>query len=134
MAVLARPSLTAPPRGADWSWTAVAVLLLAAAAPGARGASGVTTRFDGPGYPFAACGVPPNYLVDDNGKPLPFVALNTVKGSHTLSGSFPVPSANIGAWQAGKQCGRCALRPLCSPHSHLHRYNRGSGSSLQLLG
>jgi hypothetical protein len=35
------------------------------------------THFDGMGSPFGGCGVPPEKAKDDNGKPLPYVALNT---------------------------------------------------------
>ena len=35
------------------------------------------TYFHGMGIPIGGCGVPPSLAVDDNGKALPYVALNT---------------------------------------------------------
>ena len=39
--------------------------------------AGYGTFFHGMGSPFGGCGVPPWKAADDNGKPLPFIALNT---------------------------------------------------------
>lgn len=39
--------------------------------------TGYGTWFTAMGQPFGGCGVPPSKANDDNGKPLPFVALNT---------------------------------------------------------
>lgn len=52
--------------------------------------TGYGTWFTAMGQPFGGCGVPPGKAVDDNGKPLPFVALNT--NSEFQNG------ANCGRW------------------------------------
>ena len=53
--------------------------------------AGYGTFFHGMGSPFGGCGVPPWKAADDNGKPLPFIALNTNS-----------------EFQNGGNCGRCA--------------------------
>lgn len=50
----------------------------------------LATFFHGVGAPFSGCGVPGDMLKDSNGKPLPFVALNT-------NGPFD-EGANCGRW------------------------------------
>lgn len=52
--------------------------------------AGFGTFFHGMGHPFGGCGVPPGKAHDDNGKPLPYIALNT--NSHWHNG------ANCGRW------------------------------------
>lgn len=57
------------------------------------------THFTAMGTPFGGCGVPPAKAVDDNGKALPFVALNT---NSEFSGG-----ANCGRWveiTVGENC------------------------------
>jgi hypothetical protein len=87
-------------------WCLVVSLLLLAVTGGSAVHSGKGTYFSSVGSPFSACGVPKAKLVDDNGKALPVVALNAIKGSRTLANTFPLPSPNVGEFSQGLNCGR----------------------------
>jgi hypothetical protein len=120
-----------------WGFSAAMLVLAATAAHGQTLRHGTTTFFDGTQGPFFACGVPPAKMKDDNGKALPFVALNTVKGSRTLSGSYPTPSGNVGAYNSGLDCGRwiqITLRENCvaGSNSQWSVCNGGSAALLHL--
>ena len=60
---------------------------------------GYGTYFEGYGIPYGGCGVPQSWTVDQLGKELPFVALNTFS---TKEGNPRLP----GLFDGGKNCGR----------------------------
>jgi hypothetical protein len=66
--------------------------------------SGYATYFEGFGQPYGGCGVPQSWTADDNGKALPFVALNTFDG---------VDSTAPGLFAGGKNCGRWLRMTPC---------------------
>lgn len=66
----------------------------------------LTTVFSGVGSPYGGCGSKAEHLFDDDGKPLPFVALNFVKTRIGAAFSFDNPGSAMGAFQSGANCGR----------------------------
>lgn len=66
----------------------------------------LSTMFTGVGSPFSGCGVLPQDLRDDDGKPLPFVALNFQDTSVFEAFQQPAPSGKVGAFDNGNHCGR----------------------------
>jgi hypothetical protein len=73
--------------------------------------SSLSTYFAGCGVPFCGCGIMPDKLVDDNGKPLPFVALNGVKADGSDAArhktwEFPIPGNMASEFKNGANCGR----------------------------
>lgn len=86
------------------------------------GGTGYSTYFDGFGVPYGGCGVPQSWLVDSNGKSLPFVALNTQLSSFSVPAhEEPIPEALIGMFNNGKNCGRwmkITLKDTCKRGSN----------------
>jgi hypothetical protein len=81
--------------------------------------SGLSTFFSAIGTPFSGCGVPPSKLVDESGKPLPWVALNT-----------------NGPFSGGKNCGRFVQIKLgknCAGGSNSGNSVCNGGSAFSLL-
>ena len=71
------------------------------------GGTGFGTHFDAVGSPYGGCGVPGEWLVDDTGKAIPFVALNTQYSSVSSPMSLePVPANELGMFNNGLNCGR----------------------------
>ena len=65
---------------------------------------GYATYFSGFGDPYGGCGVPQAWTVDDDGKALPFVALNTFAG---------IDGQELGMFDGGKNCGRWLRMTAC---------------------
>lgn len=79
---------------------------IAAEPQGLGGAgAGYATYFEGFGIPYGGCGVPQSWTVDDNGKALPFVALNTFADQ---------AGARLGMFDGGRNCGRWLRMTACS--------------------
>ncbi|MBF0443082.1 MAG: hypothetical protein HQK54_14335, partial [Oligoflexales bacterium] len=82
------------------------------------------TFFDGMGKPVGGCGVPEEFMVDENGKPLPFIALN-VQNTPMRGTMLPRPirdPSKIGLFNNGKNCGRWVEIKIgndCSTSSHI---------------
>lgn len=64
------------------------------------------TFFNGVGSPFGGCGTMASQLFDDNGKPLPFIALNFQDSSVSAPYQQPATGGSIGAFENGANCGR----------------------------
>lgn len=74
----------------------------------ARTYQGYGTDFEKLGEPYGGCGVPEALLFDDQGKKLPYIALNvqnTPIAESILSRPIQDPS-KVGLWNNGKNCGR----------------------------
>jgi hypothetical protein len=72
---------------------------------------GLSTFFDGMGSPYGGCGIGAQNAVDDTGKPLPFVAVNTLNPSAPMTYFGPGKDeawneAYVGMFQVGANCGR----------------------------
>ena len=68
---------------------------------------GFGTYFDGFGIPYGGCGVPQDFYSDDNGKAIPFIALNTQNTQLKAEGlSPPIIGEKQGLFADGKNCGR----------------------------
>lgn len=92
------------------------------AGPLEDGGTGFATHFDGFGIPYGGCGVPQSWLVDKNGKELPFVALNTQLSDFSVPAHVePIPDSLLGLFNNGKNCGRwmkITLKKTCKRGSN----------------
>lgn len=69
---------------------------------------GYGTHFQSFGYPAGGCGVPEELLFDEDGKKLPYIALN-VQATSTHASILPRPikdDGKMGLFANGKNCGR----------------------------
>ncbi len=69
---------------------------------------GYGTDFEKLGEPYGGCGVPESLLFDENGKKLPYIALN-VQNTAIAEAILPRPildPSKIGLWKNGNNCGR----------------------------
>lgn len=71
---------------------------------------GYATYFEGFGIPYGGCGVPQAWTVDDDGKALPFVALNTFADTDI---EHPTGLSKPGMFAGGKNCGRWLRMATC---------------------
>jgi len=89
----------------------VALFALAAGAFAQRGlgggGSGFATDFVGFGVPYGGCGVPQSWLADDNGSPMPFVALNTFANTAGSAQGLFQDGGNCGRWIRITACENC---------------------------